>query len=177
MRRIGVFVVGVSVLLLALPASAQDYPKAEIFGGFSFASVDDPIDMERETFFGFQTSVAGNFNKSFGIVGDFGGHYRIEPFGAGSTAYEFMVGPRFTSRGDTATGFVHAMFGGVKFDGNVNSDTGFAMAFGGGVDVNVGKRIAIRVIQFDYVPTHLFDTWEHNIRLGIGVVFKLGGGS
>ncbi len=175
MRRIGIFVVGVSLLLLALPASAQDYPKAEIFGGISYANVDDPIDNERETFFGFQTSVAGNFNKSFGIVGDFGGHYRSPD--VGSTAYEFMVGPRFTSRGDTATGFVHAMFGGVKFDGNVNSDTGFAMAFGGGVDVNVTKRFAFRVIQFDYVPTHLFDNWEHNIRLGIGVVFKFGGGS
>ena len=175
MRRIGVSVVWVSVLLLALPASAQDYPKAEIFGGFSFASVDDPIDIEREAFLGFQTSFAGNFNKSFGIVGDFGGHYRSPD--VGSRAYEFMVGPRFTSRGDTATGFVHAMFGGVAFRGNRFSDTGFAMAFGGGVDVKVSKRFAFRVIQFDYVPTHLFDTWEHNIRFGIGVVFKLGGGS
>ena len=159
-------------LLLGMPVQAQDYPKAEIFGGFSFAIVDDPIDNERETFSGLQTSVAGNFNKSFGIVGDFGGHSDL-----GSTALEFMVGPRFTSRGDTATGFIHAMFGGVSFDGNVNSDTGFAMAFGGGVDVNVSKRFAFRVIQFDYVPTHLFDTWEHNIRIGSGVVFKLGGGS
>ena len=175
MRRIGVFVVGVSVLVLvlALPASAQDYPKAEIFGGFSFASVDDPIDFEWEAFLGFQTRFAGNLNKSFGIVGDFGGHYRT----FGGRAYEFMVGPRFTSRGDTATGFVHAMFGGVNFHSNRLSGTGFAMAFGGGLDVNVSKRFAFRVIQFDYVPTHLFDTWEHNIRLGIGVVFKLGGGS
>ncbi len=120
-------------------------------------------------------SVAGNFNKSFGIVGDFGGHYRSPD--VGSRAYEFMVGPRFTSWGDTTTGFVHAMFGGAAFRGDVFSDTGLAMAFGGGLDVNVGKRFAIRAIQFDYVPTHLFDNWEHNIRLGIGVVFKFGGGS
>jgi len=83
------------VLVLALPASAQDYPKAEIFGGFSFAIVDDPIDFEREAFLGFQTRFAGNLNKSFGIVGDFGGHYRA--LDLGGRAYEFMVGPRFTS--------------------------------------------------------------------------------
>ena len=90
--------------------------------------------------------------------------------------YEFMAGPRFASRGDTATGFVHAMFGGAAFRGFEFSDTGFAMAFGGGLDVNVGKGFAIRAIQFDYVPTRLFDTWQHNIRRGFGVVFKLGGG-
>ena len=173
MRRIAIYAVVVGVLLLALPASAQDYPKAEFFGGFSFASVDDPIDIEREGFFGFQTSFAGNFNKSFGIVGDFGGHYRSL---GGGNAYEFMAGPRFALRGDKATGFVHALFGGVTFHSDRLSDTGLAMAFGGGVDVNVSKRFAFRAIQFDYVPTHLFDTWEHNIRLGIGVVFKLGGG-
>ncbi len=123
MRRIRVFFVVVSaLLLLALPASAQDYPKAEIFGGFSYVNVEDPIDIEREAFIGFQTSFAGNFNKSFGIVGDFGGQSRF----FGGETYEFMAGPRFTSRGDTATGFVHAMFGGAAFRGFDFSDTGFA---------------------------------------------------
>ena len=172
MRRIRVFFVVVSVLLLlAVPASAQDYPKVEIFGGFSYANVDDTIDNEREQFLGFQASFAGNLNESFGIVGDFGAQ---ESF-AGDT-YEFLAGPRFASRGDTATGFVHAMFGRAAFSGDVNSDTGFAMAFGGGLDVNVGGRLVLRAIQFDYVPTRLFNTRQHNIRLGLGVVFKLGGG-
>ena len=173
MRRIRVFFVVVSMLLLlALPASAQDYPKVEFFGGISYANLDDTIDKEREHFFGFQTSFAGNLNESFGIVGEFGIQTGIF---VGET-YEFMAGPRFASRGDTAIGFVHAMFGGAAFRGFEFSDTGFAMAFGGGLDVNVGKGFAIRAIQFDYVPTRLFDTWQHNIRLGFGVVFKLGGG-
>ena len=174
MRRIRVFFVVVSVLLLlAVPASAQDYPKVEIFGGISYANVDDTIDIEREHLFGFQTSFAGNLNKYFGIVGDFGVQFNPN---VGET-YELMAGPRFAVRGDTATGFVHAMFGRAAFSGNVNSDTGFAMAFGGGLDVYVvGKRIAFRAIQFDYVPTRLFNTRQHNIRLGLGVVFMLGGG-
>ena len=92
MRRIAVSFVVMSVLFLALPASAQDYPKAEIFGGFSFASVDDPIDIEREAFLGFQTSFAGNFNKSFGIVGDFGGPICAEPQQSGKPARKVTRG-------------------------------------------------------------------------------------
>ena len=173
MRRLRVFFVVVSVLLLlAVPASAQDYPKVEIFGGISYANVDDTIDNEREQFLGFQTSFAGNLNEYFGIVGDYGAQVSFV-----GVTHEFMAGPRFAWRGDTATGFVHAMFGGATFRGDFNSDTGFAMAFGGGLDVNVvGKRVAFRAIQFDYVPTRLFNTRQHNIRLGLGVVFKLGGG-
>ncbi len=73
MRRIRVFFVVVSVLLLlAVPASAQDYPKGEIFAGFSYANADDTIDNERESFYGLQTSFAGSLNESFGIVLDFG---------------------------------------------------------------------------------------------------------
>ncbi len=64
----------------------------------------------------------------------------------------------------------------AAFRGDVNSGTGFAMAFGGGLDVIVGKRVVFRAIQIDYVPTRLFNARQHNIRLGLGVVFKLGGG-
>jgi outer membrane protein with beta-barrel domain len=51
------------------------------------------------------------------------------------------------------------------------SDTGFAGAFGGGLDIRVGKRIDVRVIQLDYNPTRLFDNTQHNFRAGAGIVF------
>jgi hypothetical protein len=51
------------------------------------------------------------------------------------------------------------------------SDTGFAGAFGGGLDVRVGQRIDVRVIQLDYNPTRLFDNTQHNFRVGAGIVF------
>lgn len=50
-------------------------------------------------------------------------------------------------------------------------ETGFAGAFGGGIDIRASNRIDIRVIQIDYNPTRLFDSTQHNFRIGFGIVF------
>ena len=55
-------------------------------------------------------------------------------------------------------------------DSTVN-ETGFAAAFGGGLDIRASDRIDIRVIQVDYNPTRLFDSTQHNFRIGVGIVF------
>ena len=56
------------------------------------------------------------------------------------------------------------------------SETGFAMAFGGGLDVNAGKRVAIRIFQLDYLPSRLAGVWsKKDFRASAGVVFKWGG--
>lgn len=53
---------------------------------------------------------------------------------------------------------------------NLN-ETGFAAAFGGGLDIRASDRVDIRVIQVDYNPTRLFDSTQHNFRIGVGIVF------
>jgi hypothetical protein len=50
------------------------------------------------------------------------------------------------------------------------SETGFAGAFGGGIDIRVNNRVDIRAVQFDYNPTRLFDSTQHNFRVGVGIV-------
>ena len=50
------------------------------------------------------------------------------------------------------------------------TETGFAGAFGGGIDIRVSNRVDIRAVQFDYNPTRLFDTTQHNFRIGVGIV-------
>ncbi len=81
----------------------------------------------------------------FSIVGDFGGQYKD-----GGSAMEYLFGPRANHRTDKATVFGHALFGGTHFsDGGGNH---FTMAYGGGVDVNAGDKMAIRVVQFDWMP-------------------------
>lgn len=52
-----------------------------------------------------------------------------------------------------------------------DSETGFAAAFGGGIDIRASDRISIRAIQLDYNPTRLFDSTQHNFRIGVGIVF------
>ena len=51
------------------------------------------------------------------------------------------------------------------------TDTGFGGAFGGGLDIRASDRVDVRVIQFDYNPTRLFDSTQHNFRIGVGIVF------
>ena len=211
MRKL--FVVLGLVLLAGLPAQGQDkeFPRAEIYGGFSYASVDTRdlesiygIPVGRTNALGFGTQVAGNINKYFGLVFDFSGHFKSRTFTdpvlgsvtAKTKAYTFMAGPRITARSDKATAFLHALVGGAKFNtglpsdippafGAKNSDNGFAWAVGGGVDVNAGNKVAIRIIQVDYLSSKLlFSTVpgvsaprQHNFRIGGGIVFRLGGGS
>jgi hypothetical protein len=162
-----------AVLLVCSQASlwAQDVPKAELFAGFSVLSVGGEGD--RNTAAGWQASVAGNFTDRLGLVGDFGGHYKD-----GGRNHQFLFGPRVSARRERVTPFAHALFGGMRFSGGGGSETNFAMGFGGGIDYNVRDRVAIRVVQFDWLPTR-FDAgsagseWETNIiRFGFGIVFK-----
>jgi hypothetical protein len=58
-------------------------------------------------------------------------------------------------------------------DGIAFSDTHFAAAVGGGLDIKINDRIDFRAIQVDYNPIFRGGgNWDHNIRFGIGVVFK-----
>lgn len=51
-------------------------------------------------------------------------------------------------------------------------ETGLAGAFGGGLDIKLSNRIDLRAVQVDYNPIRFEDGTQHNIRLGIGLVFK-----
>ena len=158
------------VLLLGMLGQAQEYPTSEIFGGFSYLNTGDG---SRESLFGWQSSVTGNFSRTVGLTADFGGQYRSR-FGTTLQGYEVLFGPRFTKRGERFTGFVHALFGVEHARAAGISDTGLAMGFGGGLDVNASDRIAIRVFQVDYIPNRFSGSWFHDARVGVGVVFKFG---
>ena len=166
------------LLLTGLPARAQDAPAAEIFAGYSLASVD--LVVVRETFpYGFQFQVAANRGAGWGIVADFGAQFKSIA-GVSLQTYEYMGGVRFVSRGENINAFTHMLFGAATIRALGSSETGFAMGFGGGADISLNDRFSVRVIQFDYLPTRLdlFGTggqWMNNIRLGAGIVFKAGG--
>jgi hypothetical protein len=51
------------------------------------------------------------------------------------------------------------------------SETGLAGAFGGGLDVRLNDKISIRAIKVDYNPIKLDGGINHNVRIGVGVVF------
>lgn len=53
-----------------------------------------------------------------------------------------------------------------------NTETGFAGAFGGGLDIKINDRFDFRAIKADYNPIKFDAGTQHNVRLGIGIVFK-----
>jgi opacity protein-like surface antigen len=175
------------VLLLAMPfaAQAQDAPKAEIFGGYSYLHADDDnggLDLH-----GWNASAAVNFKKWGGIVADFSGHYDTTTLSPGVradlSAYLFLVGPRFTYREHKVLQpFGHVLLGAarsyVKTDTTVGrisvNDSAFAMAIGGGLDAKIIDNLAIRLFQADYVLTRFNDQTQNNFRLSTGLVLRLG---
>jgi hypothetical protein len=110
-----------------------------------------------------------------------------------SRVYNFLGGVQIKDNSSETTfkPFVHGLFGAAHARNRVNiteqgciaifpspcpadfteKETGWAAAFGGGLDIRASDRIDIRVIQVDYNPTGLFDSTQHNFRIGVGIVF------
>ena len=182
------------LLLAAISAYAQDeYPKVEVFGGYSHFSFDvhvnnpfdtggNPFFEQREGMHGGAFSVAGNFSKNVGVVADFSYHKKSFDVPGGDidfSSFNFLFGPRVTARGSSVEGFAHALIGGIRRKvESFDSDVDLALGFGGGVDVKVNKGFAIRLVQLDYIPVRdrdpvtLDKEWRHNLRVGVGATVR-----
>jgi opacity protein-like surface antigen len=178
---------------VSLPAYAQsDYPKFEVYGGYSYFSADvnfdDPFNnngapffSQREGFHGAGWSGAANLTRSLGGVADFSYHKRsFDVFGDNLdfSTFAFLFGPRLTARGHRVEGFAHALVGGVRRNLAGFSDMNLALGLGGGVDVKVTRHFAVRAVQLDYLPFRETDPftgdkqWRHNLRAGAGLTFR-----
>ena len=172
-----VFFAALLAFLLAHTAPAQETPKAELFGGYSYAGGN---------FHGWHASVAGNVNKWFGLAADFTGHYGggtdEDGFDERQRVHSYHFGPRFSARRQRVTPFAHALFGasslktrlaapGQRFEFN---DTGFSFVLGGGLDIKVHDRVHIRAFQLDYLRARFFGETENRGRLAFGLVIRLG---
>ena len=171
-----VFYAACLMLATSTTVFAQDVPKAELFGGYSWAGGN---------FHGWNSSITGNVNKWFGIVGDLSGHYGSELDGTiriNEDAHSFLVGPRISLRGKRLNTFTYAVFGATRFHQSATiadqklsrSDTGFSLAIGGGLDIKVSERIAIRAFQLDYFRPTFFGEAHNRGRLAFGFVFRVG---
>ncbi len=168
-----------ALLCCALPAFSQT-PRAEIFGGYSFARQGD-VNINK----GWNGSVAGNFNRWLGIEGDFSGHYQ-----GNMDMLTYRAGPKFSFRSEDniVTPFAHFLIGGVRTKAGGNgsylgtnfsvseASYGLAGAVGGGIDIGKGS-IAVRVIQADYSVVQVNDLFgvsgrSNGLRLSTGVVFR-----
>jgi opacity protein-like surface antigen len=162
------------------------YPRMEWFLGYSYLrAVPAPTTGNRLVWLnGGSTSLAFNFNRYLGIVGDFGGlnDSRLEFRGAGSpstvesssgTVFTYLLGPRLSYRRfDRFTPFAQALFGGIHASDVtlssgctgagctlLPSENSFAFTAGGGLDFRLHHHLALRLIQAEYLMTR-FDNLD-----------------
>ena len=102
----------------------------------------------------------------------------------------FMVGPKFTWRGDGVNFFVHTLLGFERLAAQmaVDSSNGLAALLGGGMDLKLWKQVSLRVFEADFQWAHQNFANECRLRypssrrpnfdgarLTTGLVFNFGG--
>lgn len=159
------------LLLVSLAAVAQDFPRAEVFGGYQFSR------QQSTNLNGWNAALTGNYNRWLGLTGDFSGAYKSQG-GIDFRSYTYTFGPTIAVRNsETFTPFAHALFGGfhqsVDITGtSLGTANGFAVIFGGGVDAKISQRFAVRVGQFDYMSFHADGGSSNIFRYSAGIVFR-----
>ncbi|HZE81889.1 MAG TPA: OmpA family protein [Candidatus Polarisedimenticolia bacterium] len=174
--------------------AGDTYPAVDLFVGYSFVRFSTNAGA-KETFnwHGITGALAGNVNRWFSLVADFGA-YRIRdvPRPVSGSAYTYLFGPQFSHRGEHWTPFVHALFGaarladiqvstvpsGSAFFNRSFSQNSFATALGMGLDGNFNKHIGVRIFQVEYLMTKFTDggdNKQNNLRASAGLVLHFGG--
>jgi opacity protein-like surface antigen len=193
-----VFLITAILLFASASGLAQvEHPKTEISGTYQ-AFVADIDFLDNETLQGWGFGVQWNPSRWLGVVTEFNGAYGsskvtgpvINPLATAAltdidtSVHTYLFGPRVSWRANRVTAFAHTLFGGGTLSVDCStcnsvSNTKFAMSIGGGLDVNINPRIAIRVMQFDYVPIKTSlglnfgdSSYFRNSRYQAGVVFK-----
>ncbi len=188
MKRLPVALV--ALVALAAPLGAAEPQGTDLFGGYSFAKIDD---VDRH---------GGNLALGFDLFGPIDGFVDASAHWGSveSTSrddFTLMAGPgvRFGKRGGTVF-FVRALAGLVKDRASITvldvdiseSRSGFGLLAGGGIDVRITRTLAVRA-QADYLlwspgggeanclaigcPTGDGD-WASGFRATAGIVYRFG---
>jgi outer membrane protein OmpA-like peptidoglycan-associated protein len=193
----------VVVLCLIGTSVAQDQPapKWEFYAGYSFFDPATnvhgllpggllPASSRIESNpHGVGGSVTYNFNRWFGLTADGSGHWGAGENGVAgriddAAFYNASMGPKLTFRTRHFSPFVEALVGWHSLDSDLfQSDNRFGFMAGGGLDLNLTRRLAWRVIRGDFVfsnhqygPSAIVPATDvRGVRLQSGLVFMFGG--
>lgn len=153
-------------------------------------------------------TLAYNFTSLIGMAADMGGcKVFSNAYGLGNTIngslFTYLFGPRLTLRNSSKfQPFFELNFGGTRVSlkcknsastcldvagAGTYTKNAFAMTVGGGFDVKMNKKIALRLIQAEYLYTRFGNNCslavcsnnnnQNSFRLKSGVVISWGGGS
>jgi hypothetical protein len=170
-------VLPILVLLIlgsAAPAAAQEMPRVQIFGGYSYTRFDSQsFGFANSTGMnGYTFSPAYNFIRGLGVTAELSGQY-----GPRLNLRDIAVGPQFLYPWRKTLLFGRLLIGDARSlaqVGNTEEDTARAVVIGGGMDLDVLSRFSWRVFQVDYVHTTLFQVTQNNLRFSTGLVYRWG---
>jgi outer membrane protein OmpA-like peptidoglycan-associated protein len=188
----------------AAVAAAQEppAPKWELFGGYSFLypggdihgqlpGALQPLSSQLESNpRGAGASLTYNFNNWFGLTLDTSTHWgsgettlakRIDDTGFSNLSF----GPKVTFRHEHFSPFLEVLVGDHRLMPDAFHDVDkVGVMFGGGLDWNLNRHVALRLIRADYVmssyrygPPAVPATEIHGARLQTGINFMFGGGA
>jgi outer membrane protein OmpA-like peptidoglycan-associated protein/opacity protein-like surface antigen len=203
-RRLAILAATIAVTCtFATLAAAQEQPppKWELFGGYSVFDPGATIHGELPGALlplssrlewnprGAGASVTYNFDKWIGLTLDTSTHW-----GSGETTLAKRIddaafsnlsfGPKITFRHERFSPFLELLVGDHRLMPDAFHDVDkLGLMLGGGIDVNVSRHIALRLIRADFVmsnyrygPSGVPSTEIRGLRAQTGVVFKFGGG-
>lgn len=175
----------------ALPV-VRHRAELELFGGYSYMRSNIVFSGAPLSANGGSASVVIYLRDWFGIVGDFGLYEQHNTAGQGlSLAFStYQFGPRMRFPQVThVTPFAQFLWGAGHAGGTVYTrslgfgvpplgvNNAFVLTGGVGADWKVSPRIAIRLVQADYLHSEFLNgggNRQENIRLSTGVVFSFG---
>ena len=186
-----------TILLLAapsVPTFAQQTPSWEFFAGYSMqrTNVRDyfkstpiiyAVRNRYENLDGWNFSITENMNKRLGGTLELNGHYKTVPFQGTNSAqqmHSIVYGPRVSLRKSAFVPFVHILVGIAHADVRVKptgphlSDNSLAIAAGAGLDVNLWKGVAVRVLQAEFFHANAMGSNQNHYRAAAGIVFHVG---
>lgn len=178
------------------PAPLSPQPDLfEVSVGYNYIRLVDSYP-ETKNLHGADASVFVNATSWLALGGDFmanlGSHtLRNVVFGndadVESRRFVYLFGPRITVWNNPRFRFfTEALAGGVHAQADVTvrfrsfsrgqsaEADGFAMALGGGFDWRLTNHLSWRLLQADYLPTHLGEDWQNNFRASTGIVYSFG---
>ena len=175
MRRLAAVTFALA-LALAAPASAQDAPRADVFGGYALIRSDGV------NFHGLHAAGGWRVSGRISLVLDVSGHGATTVEGSDVDTLAVMAGPRVhVSTGSRLRPFVHLLGGIVRSSGGIDvfeveireTRTDFGGAAGGGVDLTFGDHWAVRGAA-DYRVLEADGETVSDPRFSIGAVYRFG---
>jgi hypothetical protein len=159
---------------MAGPSAAQEMPRIQVFGGYSYTRFNSQSFGFANTsgLNGYTFSPAYNFIRGFGVVAEVSGQY-----GSNLNLRDIAVGPQFLYPRGKMMFLGHFLVGDARSlvqAVNPQEDTARAVVFGGGMDYSISPRFALRAFQIDYLHTTLFNVTQNNLRFSTGLVYRWG---